>query len=130
VLRRPGAPGRFLLLGAASFTLNISVTSGLHELLGVSPEISFAVGLVAAFLMNFASMRWWVFRGTRRPILVQLTGFGLSSLCFRGLEYAGYLVLYRLAGLPYLAAAALVLGISTVVKYVVYDFWLFSREKT
>jgi putative flippase GtrA len=126
---RFGAPGRFLALGAASFTLNLCITAGLHEVFGVSPEISFAVGLVAAFLMNFGSMRWWVFRGTQRPVVRQLTGFGLASLFFRGLEYAGYIVVYRFAGVPYVAAAVLVLGISTVVKYVVYDSWLFSREK-
>ena len=119
-----------MVLGGASFTLNLCVTTSLHEFFGVSPEISFAVGLVAAFLMNFASMRWWVFRGTRRSVARQLTGFGLSSLFFRGLEYAGYIVLFRFAGVPYLAAAVLVLGISTVVKYVVYNSWLFSREKT
>ena len=125
-----GAPVRFFLLGALSFSVNLGITAGLHEIVGVSPEVSFAIALVVAFCMNFALMRWWVFRGTARPILDQLMGFGVSSLFFRGLEYVGYIVLYRVAGLRYLVAAVAVLATSFTLKYVVYDTWLFSREKT
>jgi putative flippase GtrA len=130
VLRALGAPGRFLLLGALSFSVNLGITAALHEIFGVSPEVSFAVALIVVFLMNFSMMRWWVFRGTRRPILEQLASFGASSLFFRGLEYAGYLVLLRHGGFPYLGAAFTVIGISFTLKYLVYNFWLFSREKT
>jgi putative flippase GtrA len=125
---RVGAPLRYLLQSGLSFTTNLGITAGLHELLGVSPEISFAIALVFVFVMNFAGMRWWVFRGTDRPIATQFMGFGLSSLAFRGLEYCGYLLLYRVAAIPYLVAAAATIGISFVVKYVVYNSWLFSRR--
>lgn len=126
--RRAGAPVRYLLLSGLSFALTLGMTAALHEAFGVSPEISFAVALVVVFLSNFAGMRWWVFRGTSRPAVFQFMGFGLSSLSFRGLEYCGYLVLYRIAGIPYLAAAVATIGISFAVKYVVYDSWLFSRR--
>jgi len=128
--RRVGTPVRYLLLSALSFTLTLGITAGLHEALGVSPEISFAVALVIVFLTNFTGMRSWVFRGTRRPVVFQFMGFGLSSLSFRGLEYCGYLLLYRTFGIPYLAAAVSTIGVSFVVKYVVYDSWLFSRRST
>ncbi|MFQ5416991.1 MAG: GtrA family protein [Myxococcota bacterium] len=128
--RALGAPGRFLLLGGLSFSLNLGITAALHEIFGVSPEVSFAVALVAVFCVNFAIMRCWVFRGTSRPIRSQLAGFGVSSLFFRGLEYAGYFALFRYARFPYLVAALTVIGISFTLKYVVYNFWLFSREKT
>jgi putative flippase GtrA len=130
VPRALGSSGRFLLLGGLSFSLNLGITATLHEIFGVSPEVSFAVALVAVFCLNFAMMRWWVFRGTRRPILGQLAGFGGSSLFFRGLEYAGYFALFRYVGFPYLGAALTVIGISFTLKYLVYNFWLFSREKT
>lgn len=122
------APARFVALGATSFSLNLGITAGLHELLSVSPEISFAIALATVFCANFAAMRWWVFRGTGRPLLGQLLGFGLSSLCFRGAEYVGYLVLYRVAGLAYLVSALVVIGVSFGLKYVVYNSWLFARE--
>jgi len=126
--RRAATPVRYLMLSALSFALTLGITAGLHEWFGVSPEISFAVALLVVFLTNFAGMRWWVFRGTQRPVVSQFMGFSLSSLSFRGLEYCGYLLLYRLAGIPYLAAAVATIGISFAVKYVVYDSWLFSRR--
>ena len=126
--QRAPTPLRYLLLSALSFTLNLGVTAGLCEIFGVAPEVSFAVALATVFVTNFAGMRWWVFRGTSRPVLRQLVGFGLSSLAFRGLEYCGYLLLYRVAGAPYLAAAVAVIGISFPLKYVVYDSWLFARR--
>lgn len=123
-----GAPARFVALGAVSFSLNLGITGGLHELFGVSPEVSFAVALTTVFCFNFAAMRWWVFRGTGRPLLGQLLGFGLSSLCFRGAEYLGFLLLYRMAGLAYLASALVVISVSFGLKYAVYSSWLFARE--
>jgi len=128
LLLRAGKPARYLLLSALSFALTIGITAGLREWFGVPPEISFAVALAVVFLTNFAGMRWWVFRGTQRAMIVQFVGFGLSSLSFRGLEYCGYLLLYRVAGIPYLVAAVATIGISFVVKYAVYDSWLFSRR--
>jgi putative flippase GtrA len=126
--RRAGTPVRYLLLSALRFALSLGITAALHEVFGVSPEISFAAALVVVFLTNFAGMRSWVFRGTRRPVVFQFLGFGLSSLSFRGLEYCAYLLLFRVLGIPYLAAAVATIGVSFVVKYVVYDSWLFSRR--
>jgi len=124
-----GSGARFVALGALSFSLSLGITAVLHELFGVSPEVSFAVALVSVFCSNFAAMRWWVFRGTARPWLDQLLGFGLSSLLFRGAEYLGYLLLYRTVGLPYLVAALVVISVSFCLKYIAYGSWLFAREK-
>jgi putative flippase GtrA len=116
------------VFSGVSFAVNIGITSSLHEGIGVSPEISFAVALLVVFVMNFAAMRWWIFAGTNRRLGSQLLGFGFSSLAFRGLEYCGYLVLYRVLGIPYLGAAVATIGVSFVAKYVVYDSWLFTRS--
>jgi putative flippase GtrA len=126
--RRAATPVRYLMLSALSFALTLGITAGLREWFGVSAEISFLVARLVVFLTNFAGMRWWVFRGTQRPVVFQFMGFGLASLSFRGLEYCGYLLLYRVAGIPYLAAAIATLGISFAVKYVFYGSWLFSRR--
>ncbi len=122
-----GAPTRFVALGATSFSLNLGITAVLHEVFGVSPEFAFAAALVTVFCVNFSIMRWWVFRGTPRPLLDQLLGFGLSSLFFRGSEYLGYLLLYRWADLTYLVAVLVVISVSFGLKYVVYNSWLFAR---
>ena len=124
-----GAPARFVALGATSFSLNLGMTVVLHEFFGVSPELAFAAALITVFCVNFSIMRWWVFRGTPRPLLDQLLGFGVSSLFFRGSEYLGYLLLYRWAGLTYVVAAVVVISVSFSLKYVVYNSWLFARDK-
>lgn len=124
---RTGASLRYLVFSGFSFCVNLGVTATLHEMLGVVPEVAFAIALVTVFVINFAGLRWWIFAGTKRPFGSQLLGFALSSLGFRGLEYAGYLVLLLGLGVPYLGAALAVIGISFVAKYVLYDSWLFSR---
>jgi putative flippase GtrA len=128
VARRLAVPARYLAFSGLSFAVNLGITAGLHEGFDVDPEVSFAVALVVVFLMNFAGLRWWIFSGTDRPVASQFLGFGLSSLGFRGLEYCGYLLLYRLAGLDYLLAAVAVIGAAFVAKYAVYNSWLFSRS--
>ena len=126
---RTGTPARFVLLGAISFTTNLCVTAGLHELAGVSPDLSFAVGLVTVFALNFAAMRWWVFPGSGRPMVRQLAGFALMSVVFRGSEFLVFLLLRHLGGMYYLFAAVGTLGSSMIVKYFVYGSWLFASSR-
>jgi putative flippase GtrA len=128
-LRPPGtrASVRYLVFSGISFCLNVGITATLREAFGVSPEIAFAVALVTVFVINFIGLRWWVFAGTERALAKQFAAFVLSSLCFRGLEYCAYLVLLRAFDVPYLIAVVATIGVSFVVKYVVYGSWLFSR---
>lgn len=124
---RTGTSLRYLVFSGVSFCLNLGTTATLHEAFGVAPEVAFAIALVLVFIVNFIGLRWWIFAGTERPLGSQFVAFGLSSLVFRALEYAGYLVLLRALGLPYLIAAIATIGVSFVAKYIVYDTWLFSR---
>ena len=124
-----GAPLRFVLLGAISFTTNLCITAGLHELAGVSPDVSFATALATVFTINFAVMRWWVFPGSGRPMVRQLAGFALMSVVFRGSEFLVFLLLRHLGGMYYLFAAVGTLGSSMIVKYFVYGSWLFASSR-
>jgi putative flippase GtrA len=126
---RTGAPLRFVLLGAISFTTNLCVTAGLHELAGVSPDVSFATGLATVFAINFAAMRWWVFPDSGLPMARQLAGFAMMSVVFRGSEFLVFLLLRHVGGTYYLFAAGGTLGLSMIVKYFVYGSWLFSSAR-
>jgi putative flippase GtrA len=126
---RAGAPLRFVLLSVMSFTLNLGVTAGVREGLGASPEVAFAVGILTVFTVNFTTMRWWVFPGSGRSATRQLTIFALTSLVSRSTEYAVFLLLIHVAGVFYLAAAALTLIVSMIVKYFVYGSWLFAEQE-
>jgi putative flippase GtrA len=127
---RSGAPLRFLLMSAISFGLNLGITAGLHEGFGVSPELAFAVGLVTAFVVNFAAMRFWVFPDSGQPIAKQLATFALASLVARSTEYGAFLLLHHLAGVFYLAAAATTLVVSMLAKYFIYGSWLFAERES
>jgi putative flippase GtrA len=126
---RTGAPLRFVLLGAISFTTNLCLTAGLHELAGVSPDVSFAVGLATVFVLNFAVMRWWVFPGSNLSMARQLAGFAMTSAAFRSSEFLVFLLLRHVGGTYYLYAAGGTLCFSMVVKYFVYGSWLFAGAR-
>ena len=102
---RMGAPLRFVLLGAISFTTNLGITAGLHELAGVSPDVAFAVGLATVFVLNFAAMRWWVFPESGRGVARQLGGFAMMSVIFRSSEFLVFLLLRHVGDTYYLFAA-------------------------
>ena len=57
------SPARFLVLSGLSFALNLAFTAALHEGVGLGADASFALALVAVFLVNFTLMRWYVFPG-------------------------------------------------------------------
>lgn len=126
---RTGAPLRFVLLGAISFTTNLCITAGLHELAGVSPDVSFAVGLTTVFALNFAVMRWWVFPDSGLAMTRQLAGFAMTSAVFRGSEFLVFLLLRHFGGTYYLFAAGGTLCFSMVMKYFVYGSWLFASAR-
>jgi putative flippase GtrA len=123
VLLRP--LGRFAGLGAASFVLTMGVTALLREVVGVPAEGAAAVALATALLANFLACRFFVFAGGGGPMAPQLVAFAASSLAFRGAEYGAFLVLLGPLSVPYLAALAVVLVVSFLVKFVYYR-WMFS----
>jgi putative flippase GtrA len=125
---RTGAPLRFVLLGALSFTTNLGVTAGLHELAGLSPASSFAIGLATVFVLNFAAMRWWVFPESGLGVARQLAGFATMSVIFRSSEFLVFLLLRHVGDTYYLFAAGGALCLSMVVKYFVYGSWLFASS--
>jgi len=126
---RTSAPVRFVLLGAISFSTNLCVTAGLHELVHVSPDASFAIGLATVFILNFAVMRWWVFPGSGLSMGRQLAGFAMTSVVFRVAEFLVFLLLRHVGGTYYLLAAAGTLCFSLVLKYFVYGSWLFASAR-
>jgi putative flippase GtrA len=121
------ALARFLAGGVASTVVTLGTTAALHEMAGIPEVIAAAVGLAASLLVNFAVLRFFVFRGTELPLVRQAMMFLGSSGVFRGLEYSGFFVLH-LVGVHYLVGLVLVLGSSFVVKFFVYERLVFSRK--
>jgi putative flippase GtrA len=119
---------RFGLGGLLSSGVAVGTTVILHELGSMSAPVAAAIGLASALLVNFLMLRYFIFRGTRLPWAHQLLTFLVSSGVFRGLEYLAFLLVNTLAGVHYLLALVLVLAGSFIVKFIVYDGWVFARR--
>jgi putative flippase GtrA len=123
----PGVQLRYLISGGSSFAINLVVTWVMHHALGRSPEIAFATAQAVVFVANFWIARHFVFRSLSTPLRQQFTGYAATSLTFRLAEYLFFLILNSLAGIHYLAAAALSLSSSFVLKFLAYRSLVFRR---
>lgn len=121
---------RFVLLSGSSFLINVGLTVGLSELAHLREEFSFLIALVTVFLANFLGMRYWVYGDTtqRLGFLAQLVCFLPSTLGFRGLEYAAFLLLHTLLGLHYVLAVLIVLVVGSLSKFFFYRITIFGSK--
>jgi len=128
--RRRKAAGelfRFAAMSAMSALVTLGLPVFLHEILHVGQKAAVACGQGSVFLLNFALMRMFVFRsgGHSGRQFLQYAG---SAAVFRGLEYVAFLVLLEWAGLFYVTALVITLGMSTAIKFVWYRL-LFGGRK-
>jgi putative flippase GtrA len=120
---------KFGLGGVLSVSIALGTTALLHEVLGVREALAAAGGLVAALTANFFVLRYVVFRGTVVSVPQQVLGYLGSAGVFRGLEYLGFLLLNGLVQIHYLVALTTVLGVSFLLKFFVFEKWIFARGK-
>jgi putative flippase GtrA len=117
----------FIIATGIGFGINIGLTAFLHEVLGISPGISFALALACAYVVNFFNNRKWVF-ASDADTLPQAGRFLAISLCFRLAEYLVFLLLYSALGLHYLAAVLLSLFSFYILKFFVYKEVVFTSK--
>lgn len=119
---------RFGLASGLSFLITMGLPILLVERASIAPEYAAAAGLITAFLVNFVTLRKFVYQsgGDWR---VQGVRFLVFSAIFRGSEYLIFLILYRLLGVPYVLALGVVLAASFIVKYITYDRLLFNEPQ-
>ena len=115
---------RYGFMTALSAAVTLGLPAILRELFLVDEEIAVAIGLFCAFVLNFVTIRKYVF-GSSGPVRKELSKFVLASGIFRILEYGMFLVLHSVAGVHYTVATATVLVLSLAVKFVSYRLWIF-----
>ena len=118
----------FVIASGIGFLINTGVTVFLHEILGISPGISFAVALASAYVVNFYNQRKWVFSSNSAP-LPQVIKFLVVSLLFRMAEYLVFVLLHYVLVVHYLAAVLIALFAFYFVKFFVYRDLVFTRGK-
>lgn len=121
---------RYAVASAFSFVFVIGATAGLHEIVGLSETLAPAVALVAAFAVNFALLRLWVFPGQEATIGRQLIETAIASALFRAFEYGIFLGLHLGVGINYLVATGASVCISALGKFFVYREIVFSRGRS
>ena len=122
---------RFGMLSGFSFVVNFGVTIALHDGLGWPAEAAFGAALATVFVTNFLISRYFVFadyRASGDRAGRQLGLFALTSLLFRGTEWASFAVLHDALHLHYTAVMFGVLSVSAASKFLVYRFVVFARR--
>ncbi len=122
-----GEMTRFGLLGGLSFAINVGLTVLVTEVLGAPAELAFALALATVLFVNFMTCRHLVFKGAaERDTASQFSLFVASSLAFRGLEYAAFLIVHTVLGVQYLVAVVGILVVSMLMKFVFFRSVVFS----
>ena len=116
---------RFGSGAAISFGGTLAVTFVATEGLHLREEVSFALAVVIMFFVNFAYLRYVVFPAGAKPWRAQMYGFFVASVGFRGAEYLAFLILLNVLHVHYMLSVALVLGLSFLVKFQVFDKHVF-----
>lgn len=112
---------RFGALGAASFVVNLGITMTLHDFIGVTAEVAYAVALCTVMVMNFMICRHFVFDARGGSFKAQALQFLVGACMFRGAEYVAFLVFHTLLGLQYVAAIILVQLLAFLGKFVYFS---------
>lgn len=120
---------RFGAGGVLSFATTYGVTALLHERFAVSEHIAAAAGFIAALFVNFFFLRHFVFRGEHMALRRQLVLFLGSTGAFRAVEYLAFLVLNVWLHMSYRIALPAVLVSSFLLKFIVYDRYVFARKR-
>jgi len=118
---------RFVGVAAVGFPLNLAVTVFVHEVLGASEELAFAVALVTLFVFYFVANRHFTFRATGGDARRQLLKYAAFSALFRFAEFLGFLVVHTLFDVQYLIAAVAILGTSFFLKFHFYGGVVFTE---
>jgi putative flippase GtrA len=108
---------RFLNNSVLSFAVNLGLTMIIRELLKAPAEVAFAIALVAVFVMNFFTLRYYVYQGELKPWIEQFTVYTGSAATFRGLEYVSFLLLHTWLGMDYRLVVIAILIVSSIVKF-------------
>lgn len=116
---------RYGIATLISAAVSVGLPILLHEVLGLGPQVSVAIGFVTIFVVNFVNVKYFVFRkhdGSWR----QLRRFVLATGGFRLLEYCAFSLLFSLFGLHYVLSLCVVLAASLALKFLVYQHFIFK----
>jgi putative flippase GtrA len=120
---------RFGIMSFIAMVVNFTVSIGGHKILGMSPNLSYALALVFVSTTTFFMCRYFVYRTAAHHAPIKQYGkFILSTISFRGCEYAVFWILFNIVGIWYLWAIIIVAITSTIIKFFFYDAFIFGQK--
>jgi putative flippase GtrA len=111
--------GRYLLATGFSALMSLGLPVLFVDVFGWRAELAVAAAFVIAFLVNFLIHKFLVFRSAGR-VLREFLGFAATNGLMRLVDYAGFLLLYRVAGLHYLVALVAVLTVTSLLRFLAF----------
>jgi putative flippase GtrA len=116
---------RYFVMTGVSASITLGLPFLLHEVFSVRPDIAVAIGLGTAFVVNFVTGKFYVFR-RQGSAKAQFGRFTLVSLLFRVCEYLLFLLLHNGFDVQYMIANIAVLLLSFCLKFFVYKIFVFN----
>jgi putative flippase GtrA len=123
-----GSAIRYTISSAASFVISFGTPIFLHEAVAVAPQLAVAIGLILAFVFNFLSGKYFIYR-SGGPIWREFASYAVVNAAFRGLEYGCFTLLYLNLGLKYYIANFVVILASFPIKFFVYNFTVYATPR-
>jgi|GEM_PF-5594848 len=120
--------GLFGSSGVVAMALNLLVTTTAHEAAGLSVGASYGLGFSVVLVVSFMLCRHKVFDAATQAIRPQFTRFVISSLFFRGAEYASCYLIFKVLGIHYFVSLVAVQITSFFIKFFFYRAVVFSGD--
>jgi putative flippase GtrA len=117
---------KFLLVGGASFAVDLALLVILHEVFGVDLWIATPVAFLASLVFNFALQRSFTFRAQNRRH-VSLLKY-LALVVFNVLAIDVIVNAFDAWGLSYSIGKAVATVLTTSWNFWLYKVWIFKRE--
>jgi putative flippase GtrA len=121
--------GAFLALGGMSACVTVGGPALLHEVGHVPVNIAYRSALIAAIFLNFFMMRHVIMPTDDPRWGRQLIAFALSSVIWRGMEYASFEFLHARFAIHYTLLIVGIAGFFTVLKFVYYRLTVFAPKR-
>lgn len=116
---------RYLLVGVASYAIDISVLTLSWRVLGFPLWLATSAGFWTSFVANFLLSRHWTFASAHVSSRSQLVRYGVLVAINYIVTVVSVGALHRL-GMDVLVARTLVLAALTVTTYAAYRGWVFA----
>jgi putative flippase GtrA len=116
---------RYVLAALLGVGIMLGVPVVMVELGGSDPSHAAAAALLAALVVNFLVLKFYVYRNDGRW-QAQAVRYLLVAALFRLGEFCVFLALHHLLGWFYVVALVVTLGVSFIAKFFAYYYLVFT----